>query len=238
MKLRTPLRNAADSSPGSGAAAGAPAAPAAGAPASAQTTPAQPQAQGAAFSAEAIRQIADVVRDGVFAELRRSGVLKDQKSRSGQPATPPAEGAAPPPVDPIRLRELDRAVTRAGLVDKLSPDAYRRLERAFVDESPDDASAWVGAYFEGFGVKSGSAPTTTTTATAAQPAAPSTTQPITPPASDRGAPPAPSTPPEELDLVRMTEADRNALIKDKGLKWFQTELMKQLKGRPVSSLRR
>ncbi len=39
--------------------------------------------------------------------------------------------------------------------------------------------------------------------------------------------------PTAPDLVSMSEADRSALIRDKGLNWYRTELMNQMRGKSI-----
>jgi hypothetical protein len=54
------------------------------------------------------------------------------------------------------------------------------------------------------------------------------------PASDRGSPAAaPSL--DDADLVTMSESDRSAYIKQKGLRGFTDKLREQLKGRKIST---
>lgn len=229
MKQRI-LMNAADSSPGGGQAQGAPA-PSANASAPSQSPNPQAQGDGLALTIEALTPVLrQLVRDAINADTRRASSGKQTNpsnaSKSGN------NGASAPMFDPARYRELDRAVTRAGMAETLSGSAYKRMERAFSDENPDDAEAWVTDYFAGLGVAKTSTPNqTANTATTQQ--ATQTPAPQGQPVSDRGAPPAPKVPLEEADLVTMSEADRNALIKSKGLKWYRETLSAQLKGKTV-----
>lgn len=168
-------------------------------------------------------------KNTVFATLRRDGQVGSKKPTK-TPAATSGDGVVPP----ADMRALDRALNRSGHAQRLDDAAYRRIERAYADESPDDPGSWVESYFGGFGI--GASSTTATspaTTTAAPSAVPTATQPKTPPASDRGAPQAPRVPLEEQDLVTMSDTDRNALIKQKGNAWFTKALMSQLKGRSV-----
>lgn len=232
-------------SPGSGQAPGTPpaqqqSAPAGGGvPTGSQPQPQSaptPQAQGAAtLPADAIDTIVAKVTDGVFATLRRAGVLKQQPQP--KPTTQPGDAgtaaqAAAPTVDVMRMRALDRAVTRAGMADRLDGAAYTRLERAFVEEAPDDVDGWVGGYFRGMGVQQQAAQQQPQP----QPQNGAAPQPNNAhPASDRGSPPAPKVAPEDVDLIKMSDADRKALVRDKGLGWYWENLMKQLRGRKVTT---
>jgi hypothetical protein len=206
--LKRILMSAVDETGGSGNGA-----PPAGTPAPAPTP--TPQAQGdAPITLDTIRQ---VVRDAINADARREGAAQKKLQPKGENA---------PAFDPARYRELDRAVTRAGMAETLSSTAYKRLEKAFADESPDDAEAWVADYFTGMGVakKSTTAPAPTTTPAQLAPVK----TPNQPPASDRGAPPAPQSPVEEPDLLKLSIADRDALIRSKGNGWYRDTLLKQL----------
>jgi hypothetical protein len=125
----------------------------------------------------------------------------------------------------MRLRALDRALSKHGIADKLSDSQYKRLEKQFAEESPDDAGSWVKDYFDGFGV----APQPAATNQAAQPAKPVAEHPV----SNRGAPPPAQVPIDELDLFTASDSDRAAFIKAKGPKAYLVQLQKQGKGRPV-----
>lgn len=238
MQLRRILMNAVDKGGGSGAPAPTPT------PAPGQTpapTPAPtpdpnaapagtPQAQGAALSPEAIAQIAAGVRDGVFAELRKAGVLGNTNPKPKPTPAPAPNGdpnAAATPPDISELRALDRALTRAGRTN-LDETAYRRLERSFTEERPANVEQWVTDYFQGFGVPAAAAsaqtPATPAPAGTPAPGAPNGQ----PSASDRGAPAAPKLPLEEQNLLTMSDADKQALIKQKGLKFFSELYTKQV----------
>lgn len=167
--------------------------------------------------------IATKVRDSLFAELRRAGVFEKQK-----PAAPVAKGESPsanPQPDPLKLRALDRALAKTGLASSLSDSQYQRAERAFAAEDPPDVESWTRDYFAGFGAPNPSP----VTQPAPQPAQPANAR----PASDRGSPPAPQVPLYEQKLRDLSEADRSALIKEKGLQWYRTKLAADLKGQPI-----
>ena len=158
-----------------------------------------PQAQGASGSVtlEQIRSLladhAAEVKNGVFADLRRSGYFGGKGSKGDAEVEKPKPQAAPGD-DVQRLIARERAFSRATATVKLSDGALARMEKAFQAESPDDVADWVKGYLEDFGFSAaGSSPPQngtspnqpTATAPAAQSAAP--TQPTTPPA-----PPAPA----------------------------------------------
>lgn len=207
------LQNQADGSPGNGAPVTPPAA---------VETPAQPAAQTPAAPAAPAPADADAiaakVRDSLFAELRKAGLFEKNKPAPASGAKPNGEAQAPQ-ADPIKLRALDRALSRTGLADKLTDAQYRRAERDFVVEDPSDADSWAKDYFTGFVGSHAPAPVQNAATVAAQPAAPA--QPSNAiPASSRGAPPAPQVPLEEMNPWTMSETDRDAFIKQKGIKVY------------------
>lgn len=220
MFLRTKriLMNEVDAGSGNGAAAAAPT----------ETPQPEPQAQGAAPQASVdIDAITASVADKVFAALRKAGAFeKPQPNKAAKPSGTQAP-TQEPVLDAVKLRSLDRALSKHGMAERLSDAHYRRVEKAFAEDSPDDATAWVKDYFDGLGV----APSQTATQVqAAQPAPkPATEHPV----SNRGAPPVTQVPLEEADLVSMSESDRRAFIQSKGVRAYVTQLAKQLKGRPV-----
>lgn len=235
MHLKRILMSAADAGGGTAAppAAGAP-------PASPTTPPAQPPAQGPVD----IAAIARGVSDGVFAELRRAGVLKQQsttpaRSQAAPAGDPPATPLAATPLpDPLALRALDRALGRTGWAVRLDGDQYARVERNFIAESPDPQSAetWVTDYFKGWGAAASSPPPAANGAPSSPPAAgtpngaPRAPAPQgTPPVSSAagGAPPAPQVPLEERQILTMSNEERAALTVKLGPKGFMELFRKQ-----------
>lgn len=180
----------------------------------ATTAPAQ-GAEQPAFTEGQLSALRAVVRDAINADARRA-VVPTKKATTTAPA--PTSEATPPP----NIRALDRAIARAGR-SNLSDAAYARIERAFTEESPEDATAWLADYFADFGA--GGSPQNTT-ATASQPAAPAAPANARP-ASDRGTPPAPHVPLEERDIATMTAADKQAVIASKGIDWYVRTLTAQ-----------
>lgn len=217
------LMNAADSSPGNGAPA----------PDLTATPADAPQAQGApnAVSLEDFNSLKSTLSE--LAKSVNSLHAADRRSREGKPAAPKdSKDGNPPQLDALKLRALDRSLAKAGIAAELSATQYERAERAFAAEAPEDVEGWVADYFKGFGAKPAAPAPVTQPVVAAQPAAqpkPQNERPV----SDRGAPPPSQVPLEEADIVTMSDSDRNALIKQKGPKWFRDQLTKQLKGRPV-----
>lgn len=253
MRFPRILMNAADASPGSGqpAPAPAPAAPAVPEPSPPAQQPAP--AQGAVDVAAITRQ----VTDGVFASLRRAGVLTSARPTApvptgvapGDAPAAPQQSSPPPqqPVDPMhrlmQLRALDRARERAGL-GAIGDRALALIERAYIDEAPPDADAWVADIATSMGIRAAaaSAPTTAATPTTiatpnAAPAATPTTAPalVQPanvlPVSDRGSPPPPTRPLEERSLYEMSDADRQEYLSRHGSAKYHQKLIADSKGR-------
>lgn len=196
MKQRI-LMQEADASPGSGAPAPAP-----------TEAPAQGAAPAPAIDVNAI---VTQVRDSMFAELRRSGVLGKEKPKAKTSDEPPT---------PVNYRALDRAVARHPHAQKLNDAAYTRLERAYAAESPEDAGQWLKDYFEGMGVAETSPPA---------PAKPAEPQRSAVPLNG-GTPPVPTPDLENAPILSMSEADRQHLLKTKGAKWYMEQFAKQTKG--------
>lgn len=219
MFIKRILLNAADLSPGNGA----PVAPAI------VVDPAEPAAPTpAATPTVDAKAIAAEVRDSLFAELRRAGILEKSKV----PAAPKSPDSAGVAADPLKLRALDRALTRTGLADKLSDTQYRRAERDFVAEDPSDADTWAKDYFHGF---SGSPATVQPAVSASQPAiAPPAQTPSGPPQSNRGAPPAAKVSLDETPFHKWPQSDRDAYLKEKGSVAYRTKLNESLKGMPIN----
>jgi len=190
-----------------------------------------PQAQGApAITKEVADAIASAVttavsgiKDSIFAEARRTFTAPKQTKTKDDAAPAPVTGNAP---DPLKLRSLDRALTKAGLATRLSDSQYQRAEKAFASEDPADAEVWVADFFNGFTAASPTATTPAQPATPAAPAQPTNAQ----PASSRGAPPAPQVPLEEMKVWTMSEADRDAFIAKYGTKKYLEKARTEGKG--------
>jgi len=221
-------------------------------PAAPSTPPAAP-APGAPAAATLTPELARAVENSVNAALRRAGLL-GQNGPQPTPSAQPALATAPAPQaaqqDLGRLRALDRALSTSGIAARLDERAYQRLERDFIQESPTDATEWAWEYVRGFGITR----TAGTPAPATPPAAPPASAPTTPPAtqpppaaaapagtqqpntqpvSNGGGPPAPREHVEDVDLVGASQADREHLLKTKGLKWYTDTLEKQMRDRRV-----
>lgn len=191
MKLRI-LRNQEGSSPGSGA------------PPSPAPTPAEPQAQGAA--SVDVRKIADEVRNSVFAEMRKAGMLgkRADEQPATTPATPPAQ-APSPPVDTQTLIARERAFSRAMASSgrQMSDAQVARMERAYEAEAPQNPAEWVKGYLaDMFGTASN---------------ATTTPGPSGPPRSDHGSPAPVSTSPDTIDPWRLSEDQVREMVRRDGM---------------------
>jgi len=222
---RGPLLNAV----GGGAAGGG--APAAAPPTATPGAPAaQPQASPGAAPAideAALRTAEQRGRDSAFAELRRSGALKKSAlaamDGTATPATP--QGATQAPADPRLLRELDRAIGKSGMTDKLNEQQWKRAERDFLAEKPSDAVAWLKDYFPGIGTPAA----TTTPPTAATAGSPAPTNQH--PASGAGGAPARGTIPlDQVNVLQMSPEDIAHHVARVGPSAFKAQYAAALKG--------
>jgi len=250
MLIRRILMNAQDTSPGTGApstsATPAPAPAGTPAPQNAPAPQPAPAPQGAAVDVAAITKS---ITDGVFASLRRAGVLNDAKPK------PPTGGDTPTATttgsngisasDVQSMIEQASAITRVSVEYGLQPDAEASLKKLIAVEKPDDPLMWGRSFAESMGLKRGatapvtavtSAPTITITNSTAAPAAnpapvpapqPATANPVT----DRGSPPPSTRPLEERSLYDMSEADRQEYISRHGPTKYAQKLMSDGKGR-------
>lgn len=219
------LMNQVDASPGNSSGAAAADVPAA---------EVQPQAQGAAVvtmtqveldaaMAAAVDKGFAKARDSFHAEARRTSAAPKAKIKGDE--APPVTA----PLDPLKLRSLDRALAKSGLASRLSDTQYQRAEKAYAAEDPENAEAWVADYFNGFNAAAPIAnPPATAQATTAAPAQPTNAQ----PASSRGAPPAPQVPLDEMNVWTMSVADRDAFIAKHGTKKYLEKARHQ--GKSVS----
>lgn len=211
MKPRI-LRNQADGSPGGGTPPPASAAPAGQpAPQASGAAPALDTAQVEALAAALLPKL----KDGVFAEARRAGLL------GKKPASGEGTAEAPRPTSTtVNFRPLDRAIATSGR--QLNEAAYNRIEKAFAEEQPENATSWLADYFGGLGAPAPAAPATTQQQSAA-------TTGNTPPVTQRGTPPAPQVPIEERPIMSMSDEDRQHFIDTKGVRAYVEKLNREKK---------
>lgn len=210
------LMNAADQSPGNGA----PAAPPSDVPANAPA----PQAQGApsaTISVDDFKLMKTTLED--LAKSVNSLHAADRRAREGkQPAADDKAKSTTNPTadDPSSLLALRDAFDDSTSEMKLTKGQRSLLREAVMGKRPhpSDVDGFVTDYVSRAGWMA---------APASNPAAPVAAQPAAPaqpsnaiPASSRGAPPAPQVPLEEMNPWTMSETDRDAFIKQKGIKVY------------------
>jgi hypothetical protein len=221
--LKKILMNAADGSPGGGA---APAAPAQGAPAQA---PAAPPIDYAELAKQIADRVTPTVRDSVFAEARRAGIMPDDKKKKD--AAPQGDGAPAPSVgmshdDVARLvqrtSDLEASLSDAGL----DPEQKGLLRSLFKSTNPDDVGGWVGSTLKA--LKIGRSATQQQNGGAPQ------AQPPQRPASDGGGPaPVNGQSGDEQLLHKMSKVDRDAWIRQHGHAAYMKKLEEEMRGRAV-----
>lgn len=222
-RLSRILMNEADASPGNGAPV-APAAP---------TEP--PASPAAALDVDSLMtRLSGVIdeklnaqRNGIFADLRKAGALKQEKITEITPAQPTPSApvvaqAGLSMADVEAMLQRDRVITRAATEHKLTDAQVKRMNSALKADSPDDISKWTETYLADMGLVK--APTPAPVAAPAQ--APAQAKPNI---SDRGA----AAPTDTRDFegvlnsrpLEMTAHDVDALIlkhgETKGLQMFQ-----------------
>jgi hypothetical protein len=230
LHLKRILMEGADGGGGSSGGNAAPnGSPAGGAAPSSAQQPAQSQAQGTSITREELVTLMREERNGIFADLRRAGVIgDDSKKPKAKPSdSAPNSGTPSSGPDALKMRSLDRELARAGIASKLNERQYQRLEREFATDNPDDVSGWLKEYFGDLSPAASSQPAGASPAAGQQPSTPQAQN--ARPVSDAGAPPAAKTPLEEQDLLTMSEADRRHLQQTKGIKWFTDTLEKQVR---------
>jgi hypothetical protein len=205
------------------------------------TAPAQARASFTAEQQEEVNRIA--------ARAREEGKQSAQrKSDPPKPTSQPAQAADAP--SGLTLADVQRMIAREGefvtalTSAGLDDDQKRSVRSLFNAANPTDVGAWWKETIEPLKLGKSPAPTAATTTapvTATQPQSTATgqpAQPSAPPVSDRGAPPASKVPLEEAYLPTMSQADRDALIKSKGARWYMDQLSKQLSGKAIDLRRR
>lgn len=221
-RLYKMLMNAEGSSPGGGAApppSGTPPAPSAG---SAPT--AVPMDQVKSLISDAVNQ----AQNGVFAKLRKAGVLKggnDDEGAGGSPPAPPAASAGLSADDVQKLVFRATAFERVAVENKLTDAQRKRMDAALKAENPDDVSSWSTSYLTDMGiVKAPPSPTPNGGAPA-----PGAGAPRGPSSSDRGGPARDTSLAHEGQVWKMTPADVQALIREKGFQAAAHELRARMK---------
>jgi hypothetical protein len=113
-----------------------------------------------------VDQAVERTRNGIFADLRKAGVFKDDKPAGGGEHgaggdKPPAPGSTQS-LDPTQLNALlERrdTFTRVATKAQLTDPQFARMRAAFQSENPSDVTAWSSSYLTDMGlVKDPTAP--------------------------------------------------------------------------------
>ena len=120
-----------------------------------------------------------------------------------------------------------RAIARLGLSDKLSDAQYRRVERAFLDERPQDIESWTKDYFAGFVPAAAPQSASTTNGSPSTSNAPRNER----PASDQGAPGRTEAPMQEINLLdgSATPSDVARIVARHGVHGLKDMLTRQVR---------
>lgn len=177
----------ADASPGGGA------------------VPTPTPAQGTALDGETLKALTSEIRNAVFAELRRSGQLREaapeKPAKQTAPSSDVADQLAAIQQDSARMRAFDRACASMGLDDGQT-ETLEALYRA-ANVAPDQAREWLSATAGKLRLTGRTTqPTTNATTPTAQARS----------VSDAGAPSGALAVTEDTPLLRMSKQDRDAWI--------------------------
>jgi hypothetical protein len=160
------------------------------------------------------------------AEVRRALEGKQKQPAAQQPPKPEANTAAPSVdvrTEITRIRSFERAAGAFGL----SAEALEILETDFHTANPPDPAAWVQTRAKAFGWKAPGQPST-------PPATAATT--ATPPSAPQGAPVTSTAAPasttvvtDDTPIIRLSEADRGALLKRIGIKAYTDRMFSEFR---------
>ena len=224
------LMNQEGGSPGGGAAP----------PAGSGTPNPAPPAQGGAPAAPSIDtaklvgDIAKQVKDGVFAELRRSGVFKGGKdpepgdgggAGAGGDKSPPNATPGLSPADVQKLIARETAFERIATEHKLTEGQRKHVKAALDSASPEDVGGWAKTFLTDLGIVKAPPTANQSNNGGAQGAAPNRSPGI----SDGGAPTRDTSLNHEGQVWKMTKADVDALVKEKGFQAAAHELRARMK---------
>jgi hypothetical protein len=197
-------------------------------PAAPATGPA-PTLDIAALAAQLAPALAGPVRDSIFAELRKSGVLK----KDSPPAPDPAVAAAPTGNASLSAADVEsmlgRRETFAYLLSQfeIPATALGRARQSFLAEKPDDVSSWVTGYATDMGWKQRNAQPP---ANGSGGSPPSSAPPATAPAQSTPS----SSPParvvtDDTRLIDMSEADIKAVVARLGYGKFKERVLAEMR---------
>jgi hypothetical protein len=202
------LMNEQDGSPGGGGSSGSP-------------PPSDAQAQGQSgepLTLEAIKALLTEHKNSVEANTRRIAEgIAGKRSRS-EPRQGTETNAAPAP-EPDMFKFL-QSTRRLDVSDA----QIALMEKAYRAQRPEDPDGWVAEYVEAFGIGKPGDGARNQTSSGPAPAP-------RPPVTAGGSPAASTTVTEDTPLFEMTNADRQRLIRDKGMNWYMRRLERDAKGR-------
>lgn len=172
------LRNEEGGSPGGGTAPPAPPTPPSDPGTPAPAAPVIPVDALKSAVAEALTGALPKLRDGIFADLRKSGALRKDPESPPPAAAPASTGLSAADVEAMLERE--RVITARATKHNLGDAAVRRLKASLTGVSPENFATEADSFLADLGLVK--APTAATPAPT--PAQPSNPQPI----SDKGSP--------------------------------------------------
>lgn len=190
-----------------------------------------------------VRDAEERARNATWKQARESlGKKKAGASESAQqPAQQPTattHAPAPSGDDFGRVRAYERTLARYDFTD----DALAMLDERFASEKPADVSAWVGRMANAFRVPQRGATTTATSTTSIAAQSAAVVAPAGPPVTGNAAPSNATTVTADTPLAQMSEADRQAFIKQHGIvaytDRFKTEARERGTRIPLSALLR
>ncbi len=167
-------------------------------------------------------------RNGIFADLRKSGAFGGKAPKS---ETETQTNAPPSTTDDVKaLIARERAFSRASSSVRLNETQMSRMEKAFELEKPDNPADWVKGYVADLGIGQ--------TESAVQQPQPKAPVRFGLPVSDGGAPAPVTRPSDEIEPWKLTSDDVRAVIRSKGMQaagnQFRQQMRSALSGRRLS----
>lgn len=204
MKLKRILMNEVDSSPGGGGV------PAPASPAATAGTATPPPAPSATDITSAVAAQLAEFKNGFFADLRKAGALKQEKTEA-PPTAQAANTGSPTTADVEGMLARERVIARAEAKHNLTDAQVKWMKSALAGVPAEGFAAAADSYMAEQGLVKAPAPTPPATATQT-----ATTAPVAPTAPPAAAPSAPSahalpTANGLPDLFNMTPAQHQAL---------------------------
>lgn len=197
-----------------------------------QTEAGQAQGQDTGISRSELTGLLAEFKNGLFADVRRAGLLNKGKEEPQKPNQQASGNEAS--MDPSEVQSLiarERSFTRAVADKKLGDKALARLERAFQAEKPDDVAAWVGEYLGDFGIGTPENGDSSSPNPDANNMAPENTRSVTDVAA-----PAGTAPSDIRDPYSLTEDDVADMVRRHGTHGAGKKLMEAIRKAPSKRL--